>query len=190
MLPDFNADGLLPPGTYRMTFAEIRRSFLILGPPACPNWDVNWRAALLNNLERLAEQLWSVRIADIYIDGSFVERKGRPNDIDGYFVCDFHDFASGSLQKALNYAAGEKIWTWSKDKKRAVNVDGQLKHKLPMWINFRVELYPVVVRDGKIQDDFFVKLFRRSKADKPKGIIQLASTKTNNAKRRTRERKS
>ncbi len=43
------------------------------------------------------EQLWPVGIREIYADGSFVEDKDHPNDIDGYFVCGLRELASGEL---------------------------------------------------------------------------------------------
>ena len=54
-------------------------------------------SAAVGNLEILARQLWSVGIRDIYADGSFVEDKDHPNDIDGYFVCDLQPLDYGRI---------------------------------------------------------------------------------------------
>jgi hypothetical protein len=87
MIPDFDEDGLLPPGDYEVSLEELHRSTLVMGSEKQrENWDAAWRAQLVRNLERLSRQLWSVSIRDIYVDGSFVEDKDHPNDIDGYFV--------------------------------------------------------------------------------------------------------
>lgn len=103
--PPFTADGLLPPGDYEVTIAELRASMLVLGPgdpEAHPNWDAAWREKLVDNLSILADQLFVVGINEIFADGSFVEDKDHPNDIDGYFVCSLNDLASGKLQRELN----------------------------------------------------------------------------------------
>jgi hypothetical protein len=87
MIPNFDADGLLAPGDYEVSFEELRQSVLVAGDPGRPeNWDAPWRAELVANLEILTRQLWSVGIREIYADGSFAEDKDHPNDIDGYFV--------------------------------------------------------------------------------------------------------
>src|ERR1041384_5574189 len=59
-----------------------------------PNWDVIWRRQLVDNLGILVRQLWQVGIREIFADGSFVEDKEHPNDIDGYFVCQLRELAS------------------------------------------------------------------------------------------------
>ena len=97
----FTADGLLPPGDLEMTFAQLRDSVLVYGPgDAAPNWDGAWRAKLVDNLEVMVEQLWQVGINEIFVDGSFAEDKDHPNDIDGYFVVDLKQFASGKMTRA------------------------------------------------------------------------------------------
>ncbi len=58
---------------------------------------MKWRLFLVNQLEIMAEQLWAVGINQIYIDGSFVEDKAHPNDIDGYFECELMDLAFGGI---------------------------------------------------------------------------------------------
>lgn len=101
-LPVFTSAGVLPPGDYVLTLEGLRASMLVLGPGEprdCPTWDARWREALVENLGILVRQLWQVGIGEIFINGSFVEDKDHPNDIDGYFVCDLHSLASGRLQR-------------------------------------------------------------------------------------------
>ncbi|MFT5317840.1 MAG: hypothetical protein ACI8RA_001096, partial [Chlamydiales bacterium] len=87
----FDDRGLLPVGDYELTILELLTSILVDGPDPRPiSWDKSWRREIVLNLRTLANQLWSVGIKDIYIDGSFVEDKEHPNDIDGYFTCDIH----------------------------------------------------------------------------------------------------
>jgi hypothetical protein len=72
-----------------------------LGPDgrADSTWDAAWRESLVGNLEVMTRQLWQVGIREVFADGSFVEEKGSPNDIDGYFVCALADLASGEKKK-------------------------------------------------------------------------------------------
>ncbi|MCA9189191.1 MAG: hypothetical protein R3E01_06800 [Pirellulaceae bacterium] len=93
-LPDFDETGCLPAGDYRLTFSELRKSALVLGagdPALCPNWDATWRNYLVENTEVLVPELWQVGIANVFLDGSFVEDKDHPNDVDGYFECSFDE---------------------------------------------------------------------------------------------------
>ena len=90
MLPDFDMDGCLPADDYELTLSELRASILVQGPAhGYPNWDRGWRSKLVSNVEVLIQQLWRVGITEIFVDGSFVEDKEHPNDIDGYFVCNY-----------------------------------------------------------------------------------------------------
>ena len=105
VVPPFDSDGLLPPGDYELSFDELRLSELVRGggkQNTDSTWDAAWREQLVGGLEILARQLWQVGIREIFADGSFVEDKDHPNDIDGYFVCDLKSLASGALAQQLN----------------------------------------------------------------------------------------
>ena len=180
ILPKFTSDGLLPPGDYLLTLEELRSSVFVLGPGEPkdhPNWDASWREKLIDNLTILVYQLWSVGITEIYIDGSFTEDKDHPNDIDGYFVCDLRRLTSGELQRDLNLLDPHKIWTWDPATRRPYR--GYPKKQLPMWLQYRVELYPHYgqpcgIRDKHGHELEFPSAFRQSRRDgKPKGIIQI-----------------
>ncbi len=120
MLPEFNEDGCLPAGDYALTLSELRESLLVLGPQAgYPDWDSGWRDKLVDNLEVMIRQLWQIGVTKIFVDGSFAEDKDHPNDIDGYFVCDLNDLASGRLQAELNLLDPHKIWTWDPASRRS-----------------------------------------------------------------------
>src|SRR5919202_760177 len=141
LLPAFNQDGLLPPRDYEMTLEEIKKSLLVEGPGAeYPNWDREWRLQLAENLGIMAGQLWEVGITEIFVNGSFVEDKEHPNDIDGYFECSFGDVATGELQRKLNGLDPYKVWTWDANSRRPYR--NQPKLQLPMWHRYRVEVYP------------------------------------------------
>lgn len=179
-LPHFTPDGVLPSGDYPMSIGELRQSELVLGfgdPKDHPTWDAAWREKLVDNLAILAEQLKQVGIPEIFIDGSFLENKDHPNDIDGYFPCDLTYFASGKLHQELNLLDPYKIWTWDPNSRKSCR--GFAKKQLPMWHQYRVELYPHYGQSSGIADDkgmfmLFPEAFRRSRRDgKAKGIVKL-----------------
>lgn len=182
-IPEFQADGLLPPGDYEVSFDELIRSVLVGGPvdlSGRPNWDAPWRATLVRNLEALTRQLWQVGITEVFADGSFVEDKDHPNDIDGYFVCDLNRLRSGELTRDLNFLDPGKVWTWDPASRRPYR--GYPKKQLPMWHRYRVELYPHIPGSGLgsgIRDKYgheleFPAAFRQSRRDgKPRGIVKI-----------------
>jgi hypothetical protein len=178
VLPDFDADGLLPPGDYTLTLAELRESLLVSGPSTAHGvWDSAWRRTLVDNLAVMCRQLWRVGIESIFVDGSFVEDKAHPNDIDGYFECELQHLASGELTRELNLLDQNKVWTWEPSARRAFR--GYPKRQLPMWHVYRVELYPHVGQLSGIRDRYgheleFPAAFRQSRRDgKPKGIVRI-----------------
>jgi len=177
-VPPFNTDGLLPPGDVALTFDDLRASLLVTGPgPSCPYWDADWRRYLVDNLEVMVRQLWHIGIEEVFVDGSFVEDKDHPNDIDGYFVCDLRELASGRLERELNVIDPHKVWTWNPASRRAYR--GYPKKQLPMWHVYRVELYPHFGQLCGIVDQYgneleFPSAFRLSRRDgKPRGIVKL-----------------
>ena len=123
-LPQFTEDGFLPVGDYSLTLLELKESMLVNYPS--DSWDKEWRQQLINNLEIVVQQLWRVEINDIYVDGSFVEDKDHPNDIDIYFDCERKYFVSGQLEQDLNRLDPHKCWTW-KDSKRKADVSTSKK---------------------------------------------------------------
>jgi hypothetical protein len=181
LMPPFTADGLLPPGDYVLSPEQLRASCLVVGPvDAAPGWDRSWRAKLVDNLAILVRQLWEVGIGEVFVNGSFVEDKEHPNDIDGYFVCELRPLASGELQRELNLLDPHKVWTWDPASRRPYR--GYPKLQLPMWHTYRVELYPHVGQLSGILDRYgheleFPSAFRQSRRDgKPKGIVKIGGT--------------
>ena len=177
-LPPFSAGGHLPPGDYELSLADLAGSLLVAGPMRrSPTWDAAWRAQLVSNLGVLVRQLWAVGIDQIFADGSFVEDKDHPNDIDGYFACDPRRFVSGQLEHELNKLDPKKCWTWD-DAARTRSL-GSAKHQLPMWHAYHVELYPhysgLIAGQDKYGNPMeFPAFFRKTRGDdKPKGIIKI-----------------
>jgi len=177
-LPAFSSDGLLPVGDHVLTLSEFGKSFLVTGPRGkqrSRHWDTPWRATLVGNLDILFGELEQVGISEVFVDGSFVEAKDNPNDIDGYFVCDRNQFLSGRLERDLNRASAKRCWTWENQACQPVPGHGW---KLPMWIEYRIELYPHFGQSTGILDRFghelqFPAAFRLSRSGHPKGIIKL-----------------
>jgi hypothetical protein len=179
-IPPFDADGLLPPGDYEASFDELRRSVLVEGSGDSSAWDRRWREHLLGNLELLTRQLWAVGIREVFADGSFVEDKDHPNDIDGYFVCDLAPLMTGQLTRQLNLLDPAKVWTWDPASRKPYR--GYPKKQLPMWHQYRVELYPHVpglgfgsgIRDRYGHELEFPSAFRQCRRNgKPRGIVEI-----------------
>jgi hypothetical protein len=181
-LPEFTDEGLLPPGDFVMTIAELKRSMLVTGPRGRtnPEWDAGWRGHLVNNLGILVAQLHAVGVTEIYADGSFVEDRPAPRDIDGYFECDRKRLQSGELEESLNALDPHKVWTWSAA--RRTRFRGYPRLQLPMWHQYRVELYPEYGQFSGLIDEFghrltFPSAFRRSKRNgRPRGIIKIGAS--------------
>jgi hypothetical protein len=117
-----------------------------------------------------------VGVTEIFVDGSFVEDKGHPGDIDGYFVCNRQDFETGVLQSRLNAIDLYQVWDWSTSSRRLDPVSG--KRKPLMWHRYRVELFPHYGQFSGIVDEFgnqqeFPAAFRKTRSYQPKGIIRI-----------------
>lgn len=174
----FTEDGYLPEGDYELAPAQLRSSILVSNPSRA-DWDEAWRNQLLENFLLLAAELRQVDITEIYIDGSFVEEKDHPNDIDGYFVVDdFKRYVHKELHRALNAINKDKIWTWSQ--MDMVKDDSVGKRVLPMWQKYRVELFPDYpgafsgIRDRRGRNLDFPEAFRTCRSGRTrKGIIKL-----------------
>ena len=84
-----------PPVTTRSPSLSFDAPAWWLGPGTPGSvWDTPWRESLVGNLEIMTRQLWQVGVHEVFADGSFVEEKAHPNDIDGYFVCKLEDLTS------------------------------------------------------------------------------------------------
>lgn len=174
ILPPFSIDGLLPPGDYALTLDELLDSSLVMGSGETEGWNGAWRAKLVGGLRELVGHLTRAGITDIFIDGSFVEAKDLPNDIDGYFVVDRRRWLSGELRRTLQ--AIDPIWVW--DVETRAPFKGYPKPQLPMWHRHRVELFPHFGQVSGIQDGAgrrltFAEAFRQSRLFLPKGIIKI-----------------
>ena len=169
--------GLLPSGDHHLTIVELRQSYLVTGEGlGVPEWDSAWRAQLVDNLEPFVRQLWQVGVERIFVNGSFVTSKARPEDIDPYFECEVDRYAP-ILVRLLQ---SEPPLPWDMLRQRIDSRTNRLKPM--MWHQFRVEMFayftdhpvPTGVHDEHGRDLYFPVLFRRDKTTgRPKGIVQI-----------------
>lgn len=181
---NFLSTGVLAPGTYEATIPDLRKSILVQGDGSSSTWDMAWRDALVSSVEILAKELWRVGFSEVFIDGSFVEDKDHPNDIDGYFdtgVAAITPASMTALQlqiSALNSLNQYKVWDWN-PRNRVFDASTG-KKQLPMWVRYRVEFYPHIAgTHAGIKDQFgndlqFPAAFRQSRRNfLQKGIVKL-----------------
>lgn len=82
MIPDFDDQGLLPPGIHQADFDEFRERFAIFDRS-------DRRLQVFEQLERLVtEARKSAIVTRIIVGGSFVTAKAEPNDFDCILVLD------------------------------------------------------------------------------------------------------
>ena len=109
------------------------------------------------------------------LNGSFVEDKVHPNDIDGYFTCNAQDLRP--ITQRLNALDPYKVWTWDPATRRPYR--GYTKKQLPMWHRYRVELYPHFEQFSGITDKYgqpltFPSAFRLQRdTGEQKGVVKL-----------------
>ncbi|MFC7443432.1 DUF6932 family protein [Laceyella putida] len=187
----FNDYGYLDPGTYELTFDQLKKSVLVHGETWIAGWDAEWRLTLVNRLERLVPYLWDYGVEHIYVDGSFCSDKPRPRDIDCFYdfqipdeimeiedevrrhevILDYFEIFSEQLNKKFD----EPIWSiWKRE-----FVDEKGIRQTLMWERLKVELMPncwgIYAGDwypgGKLRK--FDEFFRYDRVGTEKGIILL-----------------
>lgn len=72
-IPPFDANGNLPPGVYRAAIEEIEHRF---------TWNPT-RRRLFKGLKAALANLAGAGVRYVWINGSFITSKDKPNDIDG-----------------------------------------------------------------------------------------------------------
>jgi predicted nucleotidyltransferase len=164
VLPNF-IDGLLPDGIYELSLSELRKSMLVTGPAigCSPTWDRAWRAELVDNLDKIAKQLWQIGITEIFIYGSFVVEKDKPNDIDIYFLCEFNYLKTGQLEEDLKRTAGRKIRTWP-------NPMTWNEYHTIIWNEYHIDLN--VHTERQLLIDFPITS-RQTLEGTPRGVVKI-----------------
>ncbi len=172
-LPGFTPQGLLPPGDYVMTFEELSQSLLVRGPEDGSAWDRPWRAELVTNLAGIARTLWTLDVEYVVVNGSFVEAKAHPNDVDVYFPVSRLRWVSGEIARELNRRRRERVWTWDPDD-AYVPADRRVgKPRAPFWHKYRVDLWPYYERGTADGVHTFAEFFRLSRTGEPKGVVKI-----------------
>jgi len=179
ILPQFTPDGVLPPGTYDLTIAQLRRSMLVGGPEGTSeDWNRKLRRTLVDNLSRVVSVLRLAHIRPLYVDGSFVEDKNEPRDIDAYFECDRRAWAVGTIQTTLAQI-GQPLGVPISWDKRLLETDPDtgVPH-LPLWHALRVDLHAhwgqlAGIRDPHGYELTFPSLFRTRRDGTEKGILRI-----------------
>lgn len=140
MIPQFTADGLLPRGAHPATLEEVLERF----------GGNERRRQLLRGLSEALRLLRSAGCRRVYINGSFVTAKERPNDID---VCWDID--------GVNPDALDPVF-FDFD-------DGRAAQKA----RFGVEFFPAQIPEG-LTGKTFLEFFQVDKqTGEPKGILVL-----------------
>lgn len=140
MIPDFMDDGLLPPGVHEATLEELREKLGFSRK----------RRTLIDGLERALELMSGCGVRRVYIDGSFVTDKPRPNDIDGCY-----DVEPGM---ALSHMA--PIWPLTH------------QNRVRSREMYGMEFFPAdVVEAGSGQP--FLRFFQQDREGNPKGVVAM-----------------
>ena len=105
MIPDFDSRGLLPRGTFLADWQEIEKRF----------GGNRKRNGLLKGLRDALDLLQEAGCRRVYIDGSFVTARKRPNDVDVCWDVDgvdpisldsvFFDFSDGRAAQRARFGA-------------------------------------------------------------------------------------
>lgn len=140
MIPDFTNGGLLPPGVHEATLEELREK---LGFS-------RRRRTLIAGLERALALMSGGGIQRVYIDGSFVTDKPRPNDIDGCY-----DMVPG-----MTLSSVAPIWPPTH------------QNRLMSKERFGVDFFPAdAVESGSGQP--FLRFFQQDREGNPKGVVAM-----------------
>lgn len=178
-LPAFTSEGLLPSGTYDMTVAQLRRSYLVRGySPDNKTWDNRWRKQLVDNLGRVGAVLRLAGVTNVYVDGSFVEDKDHPNDIDVYFECVPRAWLALMPHLVQAGAAVNIPFSWDPNT-RSIDPTTRAYH-LPLWHALRVDLFVHYGQDSGVKsvqgyDQMFPDLFRHRRDGTEKGILKITT---------------
>lgn len=77
-IPQFQSDGLLPPGIYSVTWEEFKQRY-----------GMNYqRKTQIKGLERAMKSFKQAGCTKIYVDGSFITNKKSPDDYDALYDLD------------------------------------------------------------------------------------------------------
>ncbi len=167
----FLKNGLLPAGDHEISLADLEQN-IKAGPGGGQTWDTKWRLQLLEEFKKRFQQLKSVSITEVYIDGSYATDKYHPNDMDVYFVVPrkvWRESAEPALKKI-----DPDFWRFE----TVTDVSGKTGY--PMAFSRHVEMFPVyqehtpAYAECEELIDPKISFFRNDKwSHRPKGIIKI-----------------
>jgi hypothetical protein len=143
MIPDFDADGNLPPGRHRGSWKEFEKRF---GTSLR-------RRELLAGMKRMLLSLREAGCRQIFMDGSFVSSKENPDDYDGCW-----DRAGMDL--------------WSLQKRDPVLLDFSNK-RLGQKLKYGGEMFPADLIEASSGVIFLEFLERDKNTGDQKGIVEI-----------------
>jgi hypothetical protein len=140
MIPEWLPNGDLPPGVHFATWQEIETRL---------NFNLR-RQRLLEGFRRACEELRKAGCRLVYLDGSFVTRKERPDDFDACW--DVRNVDDGKLDPVF----------WDFSQVRATQKQ-----------RFGGEFFPAQLPEG-VTGKAFIDFFRVNKlTGEPKGILAI-----------------
>lgn len=143
MIPRFTDEGLLPPGVHETDLKELKETM---------GWSRK-RRELLEGLEEVLELMASCGVVRVYLDGSFVTDKDRPNDVDGCY-----DLAEDVTAEDLERLA--PIFP--------PNPEGRAEAKR----RFGVDLFPAAATElGSGQP--FLRFFQTDREGRERGVLSV-----------------
>ena len=135
-----------------------------------PGWDASWRRELVDRLAVRMANLKLVGITELFLAGSFVQNNLVPGDIDGYYMVDPATWLRVqrpllmTIDPLLATVSDRNTWVYSPEK-------GELRPQL--WHAARLELFYVPDTPANRYPGAIPQYFRRSRQDKPKGLIRI-----------------
>jgi Family of unknown function (DUF6932) len=140
MLPDLKDDGQLPPGIHEACWREF-----------CDRYGTTaHRRRLIEGLKLLVDHLKSVGCEAVYVDGSFVTGKERPNDYDACW--DLTGVKIEAVDKTL--------------------LDFSDEGKQEMQAKYRGDIRPDSCSPIE-SDATYLEFFQTDRDGNPKGIVKL-----------------
>lgn len=138
-IPKFDANGNLPSGVYHVTLKDIGGRLV---------WNAR-RKRLFSGLKRAIANLAAAGVKKVWIDGSFVTPKDKPNGIDGCWEYD----------QSVNVNKLDAVFLDRAPPREAM--------RRKYGVDFLISARPLVDAPGKTVEEFF----QVDKDGNPKGIL-------------------
>jgi predicted nucleotidyltransferase len=136
-LPDFSQDGLLPPGIHQAHFDDLKARFSF-----SPR-----RVEILNNLAEVLRNLpGRAAVKSVLVDGSFVQDKPTPGDVDIVIVVD------------TGHPEALRVAEWVRDHQKTMKSQ---------------KACHVFVADEQLANDAWIKFFGKTRDARAKGLVRL-----------------